>query len=77
LGWRSLPYAAIRAVPGTEYDHAETPIGEGEVRFDDNFAALRQIGYTGYLTIEREKGEVPERELNIRNAIAFIKRYRA
>ncbi|WP_238177890.1 sugar phosphate isomerase/epimerase family protein [Paenibacillus contaminans] len=67
-----------RTVNGeTEYDHAETPIGEGEVRFDDYFAALRQIGYTGYLTIEREKGEVPERELNIRNAIAFIKRYRA
>lgn len=54
--------------------YAETPLGEGHVDFDRYFQALRDIGYTGYLTIEREAGENPE--ANIRQAVEFIKRYR-
>ncbi|PPJ40609.1 xylose isomerase, partial [Pseudoxanthomonas sp. KAs_5_3] len=35
---------------------------------------LQSIGYTGYLTIEREVGAKPE--LDIRRAVEFIKQYR-
>ncbi|MBE6731939.1 MAG: sugar phosphate isomerase/epimerase [Ruminococcaceae bacterium] len=37
----------------------ERPLGEGNVPFIEYLAALRDIGYDGYLTIERECGENP------------------
>ncbi|MBQ3068342.1 MAG: sugar phosphate isomerase/epimerase [Clostridia bacterium] len=37
----------------------ETPLGEGKVDFDAYLAALRDIGFHGYLTIEREVGPDP------------------
>ncbi|WP_135547944.1 sugar phosphate isomerase/epimerase family protein [Paenibacillus cymbidii] len=52
----------------------ETPLGEGAVDFRGYFAALQDIGYTGYLTIEREVGDDPETD--IRGAIAFVNRFR-
>lgn len=52
----------------------ETPLGEGHVQFDAYFKALQDIGYEGYLTIEREAGTQPEQ--NIREAVQFIKHYR-
>lgn len=52
----------------------ELPLGEGDVDFDAYFAALQEIGYTGYLTIEREVGDNPEED--IRKAVQFIKKYR-
>ncbi|XEC93740.1 sugar phosphate isomerase/epimerase family protein [Paenibacillus tarimensis] len=52
----------------------ELPLGEGAVDFDAYFAALQEIGYTGYLTIEREVGDRPEED--IRKAVEFIKRYK-
>lgn len=54
--------------------YAETPLGEGHVDFDRYFQALKDIGYDGYLTIEREAGDQPE--TNIRQAVQFIKGYR-
>jgi sugar phosphate isomerase/epimerase len=54
--------------------YAETPLGEGHVDFDRYFQALQDIGYDGYLTIEREAGDQPE--TNIRQAVEFIKGYR-
>lgn len=57
----------------TVYGYYETPAGSGQIDFPAYFAALHQIGYTGYLTVEREKGEVPERELTIRNAVKLIR----
>nr|WP_237690922.1 sugar phosphate isomerase/epimerase family protein [Paenibacillus caui] len=52
----------------------EVPVGEGTVDFDAYFAALQDIGYTGYLTVEREVGDSPEAD--ILQAVQFIKRYR-
>jgi sugar phosphate isomerase/epimerase len=52
----------------------EVPLGEGAVDFDAYFTALQEIGYTGYLTIEREVGDQPEKD--IRKAVQFIKQYR-
>ncbi|MBQ9756586.1 MAG: sugar phosphate isomerase/epimerase [Clostridia bacterium] len=49
----------------------ETPIGEGDVDFNGYLNALKQIGYDGYLTIERETGENPKDD--IEKAVSFIK----
>jgi len=38
---------------------AETPLGEGQVPWEAYLAALRDVGYAGYLTIEREAGDDP------------------
>ncbi len=52
----------------------EVPLGEGKVDFDLYFKALQEMGYTGYLTIEREVGTQPE--IDIRKAVEFLKRYK-
>jgi sugar phosphate isomerase/epimerase len=49
----------------------EVPLGEGSVDWDRYLGALRAIGYTGFLTIEREVGEDPAGD--IAKAIAFLK----
>lgn len=49
----------------------ETPLGEGGVDFPAWVAALRDIGYDGFLTIEREVGADPEKD--IRMAVNFLK----
>lgn len=50
----------------------ELPLGEGAVDFIKMLKALDEIGYRGFLTIERERGENPE--LDIRNAAKFLKK---
>ncbi len=37
----------------------ETPLGEGQVDFAEYLKALFEVGFDGYLTIERETGENP------------------
>ena len=37
----------------------EVPLGKGGVDFDNYLKALNDIGYKGYLTIEREVGDTP------------------
>ena len=49
----------------------EVPLGEGSVNFDKYLNALNSIGYKGFLTIEREVGNDPERD--IRLAVEFLK----
>ena len=41
----------------------ETPLGEGDVDFENYLAALTKIGYNGYLTIERETGADPVKDI--------------
>ena len=50
----------------------ELPLGEGDVPWDRYLAALADIGYRGFLTIEREVGAEPERD--IRTAIEFLRK---
>jgi len=50
---------------------SEVPLGEGGVDFDKYLAALSDIGYTGYLTIEREVGENPVADIAM--AVQFLK----
>lgn len=52
----------------------EVPLGEGSVDWDAYLQALVDIGYKGYLTIEREVGTNPEAD--ILKAVQFLKRYR-
>jgi len=52
--------------------YREMPLGEGGVDWPRYIAALRDIGYTGYLTIERECGDTPARD--IAAAVEFLDR---
>lgn len=50
----------------------EVPLGEGDVDWDSYIAALNEIGYKGYFTIERECGADPTSD--IRQAVEFLRR---
>ena len=49
----------------------ELPLGTGGVDWDNYLRALRDIGYTGFLTIERECGDDPSAD--IRMAADFLR----
>jgi sugar phosphate isomerase/epimerase len=54
-----------------EGEYREVALGDGDVDFPEYLSALRAIGYTGYLTIERECGDDPAAD--IARAINFLK----
>lgn len=58
---------ALNACSGFE----ELPIGKGDVDWDAYLKALKEVGYDGYLTIEREAGDHPEED--IAQGIRFIR----
>ena len=43
--------------------YRETPLGEGNVDFAAYLAALEEVGYRGFLTIEREAGDDPAADI--------------
>ena len=49
------------ANPGQEWGQ-EVPVGEGDVNFEAYLNALKEVGYEGPLTIEREIPQEPERQ---------------
>jgi len=53
----------------------EVPLGEGSVDWNNYLQALNDIGYKGYLTIEREVGINPEADIAL--AVNFLKAYRS
>lgn len=53
---------------GSAYE--ELPLGKGHVDFPNYLKALDEIGYRGFLTIERECGEDPARDIG--EAISFL-----
>lgn len=61
-------YGVVHPVPqefqGIQY-FAEVPLGQGSVHFDTYLAALDEIGYKGFLTIERECGDNPEEDIRL------------
>ena len=67
---RTNPEYIYRVVPRPE-DVAmqkfflETPLGQGDVHFESYLAALDEIGYRGFLTIEREVGNDPAADIGI------------
>jgi len=56
---------------GAMNDFLEVPLGQGGVSFPYYLRALDDIGYQGYLTIEREAGE--DRVGDVRRAIRFLR----
>ncbi|MBO5762036.1 MAG: sugar phosphate isomerase/epimerase [Lentisphaeria bacterium] len=51
--------------------YKEVPLGDGQVEWAPYLAALKEVGFDGFLTIERECGEDPEGD--IRKAYNFLK----
>ncbi len=66
-------YGVVHPIP-EEYMHGgffeEVPLGEGSVPFAEYLAALEDIGYRGFLTIERECGDNPAAD--IRKAAEYL-----
>ncbi|MEK3722389.1 sugar phosphate isomerase/epimerase family protein [Paenibacillus sp. FSL H8-0034] len=73
LGYSQMTHEHIAQLAASGKAFEEVPLGEGQVKFAEYFQALQQIGYTGYLTIEREVGDQPE--VDIRKAVTFIRNY--
>lgn len=68
-------YKAVHPVPqgfGDVQYFEEVPLGKGSVDFPNYLKALEDIGYKGFLTIEREVGENPEAD--IKTAFDFLKK---
>ncbi len=61
-------YGVVHPVPdefkGVRY-FEEKPLGTGGVNFKAYLKALEEIGYKGYLTIERGVGATPEKDIQI------------
>ena len=53
----------------------EVPLGQGKVDFDAWLKALREIGYKGFLTIEREVGSDPAADIGM--AVDFLRSHPA
>ncbi len=66
-----IVYGMRKSVIITGPSFEEVPLGEGQVNWPNYLAALADIGYKGFLTIEREVGNNPEED--IRNAVMFLK----
>lgn len=67
-------YRVVHPIP-PEYTEGgffkEVPLGAGTVPFPEYLAALEDIGYEGFLTIERECGDNPARDIKI--AVDYLK----
>ena len=66
-----IVYGIKKDVIVTDDSFIEVPLGEGSVPFPQYLNALEEIGYNGFLTIEREVGDNPEKD--IRAAVDFLK----
>lgn len=64
-------YGIVEDEPVTSPSFIELPLGEGDVPFEPYLKALDDIGFHGFLTIEREVGDDPIRD--IRAAVDFLK----
>lgn len=60
----------VEALAGLAEYFEETPLGRGAVRWGPYLSALVEVGYDGYLTIEREVGENAAED--IRLAVSFL-----
>lgn len=71
---KGLDHEEIAAMAESGEAFREVPLGEGSVDWNGYLQALNDIGYKGYLTIEREVGSDPEAD--IRLAVNYLKAYR-
>ncbi len=68
-----IVYGLVKDPLVTGDSFKEVPLGEGSVKWDEYLAALDDIGYKGFLTIEREVGDDPEKDIS--NAVGFLKKF--
>ena len=68
-----VTYGAVPCPEGVEQwgGFLEVPLGEGTVPWPEYIAALKAVGFDGYLTIEREVGDDPKAD--IAQAVRFLK----
>lgn len=74
LGYEPLDHTKLADMAEGGDAFREVPLGEGRVDWPAYLQALKDIGYTGYLTIEREVGTNPEDDIS--KAVQFLKRFR-
>ncbi len=60
-----------KALLGMGKTYLELPLGEGDVNFDVYLPALAATGFNGFLTIEREVGDSPEKDIAL--AVDFLR----
>ncbi len=65
-----IVYGIKKDVIVTDDSFIEVPLGEGSVNWQEYLKALEDIGFNGFLTIEREVGDNPEKD--IRTAVEFL-----
>ncbi len=65
-------YGMVEAEMLADPSFIELPLGEGDVDFPNYLKALDEIGYTGFLTIEREVGDDPEKDIGA--AVRFLEK---
>lgn len=70
---RRIYLPTVTPVDPVNFDECfkELPLGEGNVPWKHYLSALKAIGYDGYLTIEREVGENPEKDISA--AVKFLR----
>jgi L-ribulose-5-phosphate 3-epimerase len=71
LGYEPLDHGKIAKLAESGEAFREVPLGQGGVDWSLYLKALRDIGYEGYLTIEREVGTNPE--VDISAAVQFLR----
>lgn len=69
-GLRNLD-GTVREISARAAGFKEVPLGQGQVPWNEYVAALRGIGFDGFLTIERECGEDPVGDIKM--AVEFLK----
>ncbi|WP_168123212.1 sugar phosphate isomerase/epimerase family protein [Paenibacillus sp. HB172176] len=71
---KGLDHDKIAEMAETGAAFREVPLGEGKVDWNNYLKALNDIGYKGYLTIEREVGTNPEKDIQL--AVDFLKSFK-
>ncbi|MBB6634739.1 sugar phosphate isomerase/epimerase family protein [Cohnella thailandensis] len=74
LGFEPMEHEKLAMQVESGVYFREVPLGEGSVDWNAYLQALNDIGYNGYLTIEREVGTDPSGD--IAKAVQFLKQYR-
>ena len=59
------PDGSLRDLGVAPSKFKEVPLGQGQVPWDAYLAALKKIGYDGFLTIERECGDDPAGDIRL------------
>lgn len=63
-------YGMVESEMLNDPSYIELPLGEGDVDFPNYLKALNDIGFKGFLTIEREVGDDPEKDIGA--AVKFL-----